>query len=81
MDLSVKQSICFFNPMRSNTSIAGTLKGVDSFLNDSRTTISRKQTISNFNSMRSEATNIDDTVKGYEESWSKKLVETHLEEE
>ncbi|KAL7030215.1 hypothetical protein ACKWTF_006577 [Chironomus riparius] len=81
MDLRNKQSLNFFNPMRSNTSIAGTLKGVDSFLNDSQTSISRKPTISNFNSMRSEGTNIDDTVKGYEESWSKKLVETHLEEE
>ncbi|XP_070500933.1 protein maelstrom homolog [Chironomus tepperi] len=81
LDLSIKQSIRFFNPMRSSTSIAGALKDDELFLNESQTNISRKQSLSNFNSMRSVATNIDDTVKGYEESWSKKLVQNNLDEE
>ena len=80
LDLSIKQSIRFFNPMRSNTSLAGTLKGADSYLNEFQSNISRKPTISNFNSIRSGMTNIDDTVKGYEDSWSKKLVENNLDE-
>lgn len=81
MDLSIKQSIRYFNPMRNNTNIAPNLKEVNSFLSDSQLDTSRKLTISNNDTLQSGATFTNDTVKGYEESWTKNLVKSNLDNE